>query len=266
LDELSLAALEAVYRGCGSSAHRPDLMLKIVLWEMFQGRPSPAQWGRDVHENTVVQWLGRGIQPSRSACYDFRDRMGDAILEIHAEAVRLGIAEGLIDPREGVLDGTFVRACASRHRLLNRSLLERRREELAAAIARDEAGQLIQTVPRWMAQTAAGRQQQSRRFARADEVLTRRLAENASRPKDKRLPENRVTINPSDPEAPVGRDKEKVCCRLYTAQYLVEPNSLVILSVEVFAQATDSGTLAPMLDRTQEVTGRLLEAVTANAA
>lgn len=241
-------------------------MLKIALWEVLQGQGSPARWARDVRENLVVQWLGQGIQPSRTALYDFRDRLADVIQNLHAEAVRQGIAEGLIHPQEGVQDGTAVRACASRHRLLNFSVLNQRREELATAIAADQAGQPLSQIPRWMASTPLGRRGQSGRYATAHEVLQQRLAENSRRPKDKRLPESRVRVSPSDPQATPGRDKEKTYCPLYTTQFVVGSQSLVCLAFEVFAQATDAGTLAILLDRTQAVTGQPLVSLTADAA
>jgi hypothetical protein len=40
----------------------------------------------------------------------------------------------------------------------------------------------------------------------------------------------------------------------------------VVLAFDVFAQATDTGTLAPMLDRTAAVIGWQLDSVTADAA
>ena len=266
MDGLELSALEEAYRGVGSAAHRADLMLKVALVEVFEGRRSPAQWHRDVRDNQALLWIGRGIQPSRTALYNFRDRLGDVIQELHAGMVRQGIAEGLIDAKEGVQDGTSTRACASRHRTINMSVLQRRREELVAAISQDKTGRSPETVPRWMAKTPGGRQEQSQRYAKAQETLERRLAENARRDKDKRLDDKKVTVSTSDPEAPTGRDKEKTFCLLYTSQFLVEPDSLVILAFEVFAQATDAGTLAPLLDRTVQVIGWQLEAVTADAA
>jgi transposase len=266
VDGLDLSVLEAAYRGVGSEAHRPDLLLKIVLLEVLEGRRSPAQWTRDAREHIPLLWIGRGIQPSRTAWYDFRDRLGNVIQELHAGMVRQGIAEGLIDPKEGVQDGTTTRACASRHRTINLGVLQKRREELQAAMSKDRVCQLLEAIPRWMAKTSVGRQEQSRRYQKAQETLERRLAENARRPKDKRLDEKKVTVSTSDPEAPMGRDKEKTFCPLYTSQFLVEPNSLVILSFEVFAQATDAGTLAPMLDKTEQVIGCHLEAVTADSA
>jgi transposase len=266
VDGLDLSPLEESYLGVGSEAHRPDLMLKIALYQTLAGCLSPAAWAKNVPESIPLLWLGRGIQPSRTAMYNFRDRLGGVIQGIHAPMVRQAIDDGLIKPEEAVQDGTTVRACASRHRTINRKVLVRRQEELQAVIGQDGTGQSPVTAPQWMAKTPTGRQQQAQRYATARETLEFRLLENARRPKDKRLEENKVTISTSDPEAPLGRDKEKVFCPLYTPQVLVEPNSRVPLAFEVFAQATDAGTLTPMLDAAAQVIGHPLKAVAADAA
>ena len=258
--------MEAAYRGVGSEAYRPDLLVKIALWEVLEGRRSPAQWFRDVRDHNPLLWIGRGLRPSRTALYNFRDRLGHVIQDLHASIIRHAVATGLIDPKEGVQDGTSTRACASRHRTINLTVLQRRRSELNTAIGQDDVGRVAETIPQWMAKTSEGRKEQSQRYERAEEILQRRLADNSRRPKDKRLDDNKVTVSTSDVEAPMGRDKEKTFCPLYTTQFVVEPDSLVILSFEVFAQATDAGTLAPMLDKTEQVIGHHLESVTADAA
>src|SRR5205823_3326405 len=76
VDQLDLTALFDSYLGVGSKAHRPDLMLKIVLYEIQTGRHSPAQWAQDVLDRRSLQWLGMGITPSRTRCYAFRERLG----------------------------------------------------------------------------------------------------------------------------------------------------------------------------------------------
>jgi hypothetical protein len=66
VDPLDLTALFASYAGVGSQAHRPDLMLKIVLYQMQTGRHSPAQWAQDTPDRRCLLWLGLGIAPARS--------------------------------------------------------------------------------------------------------------------------------------------------------------------------------------------------------
>jgi transposase len=265
VDRLDQTALNQCYAGVGSLAYRPDLMLKMVLYENLEGRRSPAQWKRDIPINDALRWLGQGIQPSRSALYHFRDRMDKAVFALHAAAIRQAMAEGFTTAEHGVLDGTSIRACASRHRLAHAEKLRKRLEELSAAVERDAAGQPVESRPYWMAATALGRQGQLQRYRRAEVQLADRLARNQERPKDKRLPCKQVRVSLSDPEAPLGRDKEKVFGPLYTAQFVVAPDSLLILSFDVFAQPTDAGTLPLMLDRTFKVTDRKLVQIDTDA-
>src|SRR5450759_994434 len=153
VDALDRTSLQASYLEVGSLAHNPDLMLKLVLYETDQGRLSPAQWARDSRDSDAVRWLGQGIQPSRSALYAFRDRLSQPVFEMHAQAIRQAKAEGLTAAEVAVLDGTSVRACASRHHLVNEDKLTKRLEELNAAVAQDAAGQPIESQPYWMAAT-----------------------------------------------------------------------------------------------------------------
>jgi transposase len=262
---LDRTCLEATYLGVGSLAHNPDLMLKIVLYEILEGRLSPAQWARDVRVSDALRWLGQGIRPSRSALYAFRDRLHAPVFELHAQAIRQAIAEGFTTAECGALDGTSVRACASRHHLVNEDKLRKRSEELSVALAQDAAGQKVEPEPYWMAATPTGRQEQAGRYRQAGIELADRLAKNQERPKDKRLPSRKVKVSITDPEAPLGRDKEKVFGPMYTPEFVVDTASLLILSFDVFAQVTDAGTLPPMLDRTREITGVMLIQISTDA-
>jgi transposase len=262
---LDRTSLQASYLGVGSLAHNPDLMLKIALYETLEGRLSPAQWARDVRDSDALRWLGQGIRPSRSALYAFRDRLCASIFDIHAETIRAAKEEGLTASELAVQDGTAFRACASRHHLVNEDKLTKRFKELEAAVAQDAAGQTIEARPYWMAKTPSGRVEQLERYRRAGVELADRLAKNQERAKDKQLPSRKVKVSITDSEAPLGRDKEKVFGPIYTAQFVVDTESLLILSFDVFAQATDAGTLPTMLDRTREVTGVMVTQISTDA-
>jgi hypothetical protein len=241
-------------------------MLKIALYETLEGHLSPSQWARHIRDSDALRWLGHGIRPSRSALYAFRDRICDSVFEMHAQAIRAAIAEGFTPAQCAVQDGTSIRACASRHHLINEETLTKRLNALEAAVAEDAAGQPVASQPGWLAQTPSGRQKQLKQYQEARAVLAERVAKNEERPKDKRLARSQVRVSVTDPEAPLGRDKEKVFAPLYTAQFVVDTTSLLILSFDVFAQATDAGTLPPMLDRTREVTGIMVTQISTDAA
>lgn len=240
-------------------------MLKIVLYETLEGRLSPSQWARDVPDSDALRWLGQGIQPSRSALYDFRDRLSEPVFQMHARTIQQAIDEGLTAAEAAVLDGTSARSGASRHQLVNWDKLTKRLRELEVAVAQDATGEASDPQPYWMAATAGGRQTQLQRYRRAGDELADRLALNQERPKDKQLPAKKVKVSVTDPEAPLGRDKEKVFCPMYTPEFVVDTTSLLILAFDVFPQVTDAGTLAPMLDRTKEVTGSMLLQISTDA-
>jgi hypothetical protein len=263
-------------------------MLKMALWQIHDGRPSPAQWADARGTDVAMFWLGQGVRPSRSAWYAFRARLGPVLGRVNDAVVRRAIDEGLIDPRCGVIDGTAMRSQASRHRLRNREHLERRRAALSRAIEEDgteppagqtqppaagaepPAGQTQPPAagaeppaedprPGWMADTERGRCQQARRYEAAAAVLEHRLAENARRPKDRRLDERHVVVSITDPEAVPGRDKEKVFAPLFTISALIDERSLMVIAYEVLAQATDARTLPLLLDHARDVMGRHVE-------
>jgi transposase len=263
---LDLTDLFDAYTGTGSEAHRPDLILKVVLYELQRGRRSPAQWAEDCLLDEACQWLACGIRPSRSRLYAFRDRMGSLVDGLNEGLLGRAVAARLTDATQASLDGTTVAANASRHRLLNEETLASRRQALAAAVADDAAAAVPPTVPGWMAATPSGRQTQAERYACAHEQLDRRHQENQQRPASKRLAAKDVRLSPGDPEAVLGLDKCKVYRPLYNVQWLIDLNTPLILAWEVFAQATDAGTLPTMLERCRQATGRCPEDLLTDAS
>jgi transposase len=140
-DELDLEPLRSSYAGRGSLPHRPDLLLKMVLYEHQNGRPQPAQWLDDLEKNTAVPWLTFGIRVPRSTLYEFRDRVQPFLAGLHQQEIRTAIGEKHTDASQASLDGTFVAANASRHRLLSLKTVEQRLEQLDHEIAKIEAAE-----------------------------------------------------------------------------------------------------------------------------
>jgi hypothetical protein len=235
-------------------------MLRLALFEILDGRPSPAQWYRDAQNNDPAKFLVRLIQPSRTACYEFRDRASKFINVVHQQMMRTAIDQGLLSVETGVLDGTFFRSYASRHRMLNIASLEKRFMELKAAMG----GSLVEPLPTWIAPTTVGREDQLKRYELSLTILKSRIEENSQRPKDKQLPEKRVFVAPSDPEAPIGKDKEKVFGPLYNSQFMIDPKTFLVLASDVFARTSDSGTIGRMIDLTNTTLAKPLQNVFAD--
>jgi len=268
VNQLDTRIMRETYRGGGSLAFPPELMLKMVLFEYLQGRTSPAKWFADAGVHDAMKWLGRGIQPKRTAWYDFRDRMAKVIDELNARLIRAAIHEGLATPEAAAQDGTTFRSNASRHRAFNKATLDKRKARLDATIAaegRHDSAPHDSTQPKWMPPTSAGRLDLQTRMETALEVLHARLLKNQQRARSERRPEKNIVVSLTDPYAPFGRDKEKTYCFLYTSQFMVDQKSLLVLGYSTAQENTDAGTLAPMIDRVQTLVGGTLKQVSVDA-
>jgi len=162
------------------------------------------------------------------------------------------------------LDGTFVAAYGSRHRLLNREALARRQEQLEA----DPAAAGGAAAPGWLARTAAGRRRQRALYGRAEARLAELERQHGRtqrrKAKRRRRPAERVVVCPSEPEAALGRDKAKVFRPLYDVQLAPDLDGPLVLGYGVYARVSDAGLLGPSLERARDLAGRLPEVVVAD--
>jgi len=261
VDQLDLTPLWQSYSGRGTPPYRPDLMLKIALFEIRRGRTSPAHWDLDTTENIALHWLGMGIRPTRSVWYTFAVRLQPYLDGFNQQVLQQAHEQGQTSGKQASLDGTFVEANASRHHLLNSEQLQKRCEVLQAACQADTQDATAAEQPYWMAQSADTRQRQLEQYEQAHEHLQQRLAENQERIPSKRQEEKHVRISVTDPEAALGRDKLKVFRPLYNVQLLRDVDSPFILGYDTFARASDTGTLVPLLHRAELLSGRRPETV-----
>jgi transposase len=267
VEMLNLEPLYGLYLGVGKKASRPDLLLKVVLYELEMGQQSPAEWHRDVRENEPLRWLAMGLKPSRSVLYVFRDRCGPFLDDANRQALQMALDQGVTTASRGALDGSTIAAHATRRQLANEQSLKQRILQLDQAIKAQQSEPLTEQPfepsierpaaqpPTWMAKSPLGRIQQRQRYRHAAEVLIQRQQQNALRAGSKRKPPEKVFVSWSDPEAAVGLDKYSVYRPLYNVQILQDLDSPLLLAYDVFAQQNDAGTLVPMVERMTDLVG-----------
>ena len=261
-EQLDLVPLMESYAGVGKEAHRPDLMVKIMLYEIRSQRLSPAQWAKDVKENEPLRWLSRGIEPSRTCLYKFRDRVAPYVDDWNASVLRLAVERDLTTARRGALDGTFVDASASRRQLANEERLDQRRRTVQAALNERPTEE---ERPAWLASTFQGLMNQKERYDRADEILQQRLEQNEGRQSSKRKPREKVLVSLTDPESALGRDKLGVFRPLFNVQLMCDLDSPLVLAYDTFATTHDAGMVGPMLQRTMDLAGCKLDKLLADS-
>jgi transposase len=266
VDRLDLAELFASYRGQGSLPHRPDILLRVLVYETRLGRRSPTQWWRDSTESTPVRWLLQGYRPSRSVWYDFRDRIAPSLQGLNEQVLGEAIEERITTAKRGALDGTLIAANASRHRLVNEATLHKRVEFLDQVVTADRQQETPPSpLPRWMAPSASGRETQQQRYHQAQQRMSAMQERNRQKRSSKRKSADKIVVSVSDPEAALGRDKDRVYRPLYNVQLMNDLDSPLILSYGVFPQPNDNGTLEPMLERQAHLTGHKPEAIVADS-
>lgn len=260
------------YRGTGSKPYRPERLLAIAVVLILQGIRSPARWAVHAKNDDRCKLVGRGIEPSRTTFYNFRDRVSKFIDAFHIQMIQGAIREKRIEPTEGCLDGTVVAASASRHKMLRIEQVSWRLSVIKRAIFQfDDRCQIASSspltkTPSWLAKTPHGRQEQLRCLRAAKEKILDEIRSNRDLPSNLRRKEEDIKISPSDADAVIGKDKLKTARPLYNVQCLCDFGSDVILSYGVFRKKNDMGTLIPMVQKTQLVIGERLKKVHADSS
>lgn len=256
VEMLDLGPLFDSYLGVGKKALRPDLLLKLVIYEMHNKRPSPAQWARDVGESEPARWLLFGMEPSRARLYDFRDRIAPFLAEWNTQVLCVAVEEHMTPATRAALDSSSVAAHASRRQLLNEERLQKRRQAIDDGLQQVQRGETLADRPGWLARTESGLRQQKHRYQRAACILRERQAVNAQRRSSKRRPAEKVLVSPTDPEAVLARDKLNVFRPLYSVQLLRDLDSPLLFSYDVLTQNNDNGVLEPLVERMTDSVGR----------
>jgi transposase len=250
VEGLDLTPLWNSYLGAGKKALPPDRLLQAVLYEMHQGRSSPAQWARDARDVEPLRWLLGGLEPSRSRWYDFRDRLAPFWDRWNAAVLHEAVNEGLTPATRVATDSSTVEANASRRLFLNEERLQKRREILNEHQRAAERGRARPAnPPGWLAKSRTGLREQKQRYDEAFAVLRDRQAANAQRRSSKRKPAETIRVSPGDPQAILARDKLDVFRPLYTVQFVRDLDSPLIFAADVLAQNNDNGVLEPLIER-----------------
>lgn len=253
--ELDLSSIERCYLNRGSAHYPPEVMLRIALYCLLDGRSSPNQWARMVQTCVATRYLARELRPSKATFHRFRDKAKLFIDDLFQQLLSLAERDGILSDGEACIDGTFNNAWASRHRLVNEKTLNQRIQAIATQIENDnriDQGTDMEGLPKWMAKTPNGRLDQSFRLEEAKTHLATKLEKNQKKQKSERIHESKVVVSTSDPKVPISRDKLKVFGPLWPTQIVTHNRTGMFIAAEVFENATDFGTLGPMIDLTHQ--------------
>lgn len=118
IDALNLKELgiELNDQKVGNSEYDPKAMLKLVVYAYSYGWRSSRKIERAVHHNLSFIWLMGGLKPDHKTISEFRRCNIQAIKKLLKQCVRLCIRLDLIEGNTLFVDGTKIRANASRNK------------------------------------------------------------------------------------------------------------------------------------------------------
>ena len=295
VDGLDLTALYAPYEGDGRrrSPYEPRMMLKVLIYGYATGVCSSRGLARRLEEDVAFRVLAAGNFPSHRTLCEFRRRHLPDFRRLFVEVVRLAGEMGVGNFGTLSVDGTKVRANASKRKAMSygRMQAEERRleEEVAALVERarqtdaaedarfgeafrgDELpAELRRREDRLAAIRAAKARLEARQRA-ADDARGRQPGQTRN-PKGgqpyKRAygePDGQAQDNFTDPESRIMKTSSEGFQQCYNAQVAVEGKHQLIVATEVSAQASDQGRLVPLLDAAAAVCGARPATVLADA-
>ena len=149
LDALDLEAFYARYEGGGSRSQplHPAMMVKVLVYAYATGAFSSRKIERRLHEELAFRMLAAGNFPRHRTICDFRAFHLKVLADLFVQVVKLAREMGLVKLGTVAVDGTKVKANASRHKAMSCERMKQAEAEskaqidtqLARATATDEA-------------------------------------------------------------------------------------------------------------------------------
>lgn len=135
-DVLDLSAIYASYEEVrGYPPYDPRLMVKLLVYGYANGVCSSRKLDRATHRDVAIRMLCAGQHPDYRSIARFRARHLDALSELFVQTLRLCSKAGLVKLGSLALDGTKLRANASRRKAMSYERVTKKESQLEAEVA-----------------------------------------------------------------------------------------------------------------------------------
>jgi transposase len=276
VDQLDLSAIESVYEEDerGQPPYHPRMMAKILVYGYCVGVFSSRRIQKRLVEDVAFRVLAAGNQPDFRTIADFRKLHLQALEGLFQQVLRLVFEVGALKLGRVALDGSKVRANASKHKAMSYGRMEetekRLREEVQALLkqaeATDEEEDQRYGRERQGEELPEELQRRETRIARIQEAkkaLEERARENAeseSKDSQEAVPEPKAQYNFTDPESRIMKGSDGFV-QAYNTQVAVEPLFQFIVGQTVTQAANDKQQLGPLVEAMEEQCGQKPEEV-----
>jgi transposase len=299
-DDIDLAEITGTYGSeRGQPPYDPIMMTALLLYSYCCGIYSSRRVAKACRERVDFMSIVALDAPDFRTISDFRKRHLKALGKLFGQILHLCETAGLVKLGHVALDGTKIKANASKHKAMSYERMEKRAAELEAEVAkwlsaaeavdaeedklhgRDKTGD---EMPEWVAdkkrraerirQAKAELEAEAKAAAEAKlkaeaEAEEKREAEGRRKPGPKAAPPStepdaKAQKNFTDPDSRIMKSKDGFV-QAYNAQAAVDAEAQIIVAQDVTQSAVDCAQLVPMTDAIKTNLGRKPEQLSADA-
>lgn len=269
----------------GQAPFHPRMMVKLLLYAYCGGVPSSRKIEQSTYEVVPFRVLSADQHPDHDTIAEFRRRHLAALSRIFVQVLKLCEKAGLVKLGYVALDGTKVKANASKHKAMSYERMEKKAKELEEEVGRilneaeatDNAedvrygrGERGNELP----EELRFRQQRLAKILTAKQALEKEAIEQARSAADAVLdnsvagaqarPKPSAQRNFTDPDSRIMKDgATKAFEQGYNCQIGVDSQYQVIVACAVTQQGNDKGQVKPMVKRMKaNLGGRLPKRMT----
>lgn len=275
VDQLDLSKIMDRYTGDerGYPPYHPRMMVKVLLYAYCIGVPSSRKIAGKLEEDIAFRVLAANNAPDFRTISDFRKDHLKALAGLFLQVLKLCQKAGLVKLGHVALDGTKIKANASKHKAMSYKRMKEEEVRLeteitallkGAEVADEEEDQRYGKNKRGdeLPKELAFRESRLMKIREAREALeaeTKQEAEKNGKKDDQDgVPKDKAQRNFTDAEshimpAPGG----KHFIQAYNAQAAVDSAHQIIVAAETTNKPTDRGQAEPMMEKVKENTGRL---------
>jgi transposase len=298
VDSLDLREIaeEYLHLQGGHPAYHPAMMLKLLFYGYCVGIRSSRRIEQKTYEDVAFRVLSCDSHPDHSRISDFRKRHLGVISRLFVQVLEICKEAGMVKLGFVSLDGTKVKANASKRKAMSYGRMVKKERELAREVEKllkqaealdeqedkrygkgkrgDELPAELQFKEKRLAKIREAKQaleEQARQEAAAksksgnDGKPPQDGASGPSEPPEVK-PKPKKQRNFTDPESRIMLDgATKAFTQAYNAQAAVDCDSQVIVSADVTQQANDKQQLVPMLEQIEENLGEIPDRILADA-
>lgn len=294
MEELDLSAIIASYKGeKGQPPYHPAMMVALLLYAYSVGLYSSRRIAKACVERLDFMAIVALDAPDFRTISEFRRRHLRALAGLFVQVLKLCERAGLVQLGHVALDGTKIKANASKHKAMSYERMKKREAELQVAVdawlkaaetadaAEDKAfgaDKRGDEMPDWVAdkQKRLAKIRQAKAELEA-EAKAKAAAEEAARAKDddktrrgrkaappSEVPEAKAQRNFTDPESRILKTKDGYI-QGYNAQAAVDAQAQIIVAHTLSNNGRDQAQFAPLLDGVKRNLGRNPKEVSADA-